>query len=65
MLLSYDSSLKPFSQALRRSQTDAYNLLWFRPRRKQLKKTPYYRQKPIGPYIFFFEQESIHGPETA
>lgn len=53
-MLSYNKGLKPFSQQLRKSMTDAERRLWTRIRGKQLKGYQFYRQKTIGDYIVDF-----------
>ena len=53
-MLSYDKKLKTLSQHLRKSMTDAENMLWLKLRQKQLKGHPFYRQKIIGKYIVDF-----------
>ncbi len=53
-MLSYNKGLKPFSQKLRKTMTDAERKLWSRVRGKQLKGLQFYRQKPIGDYIVDF-----------
>jgi len=50
----YRHNLKSPSRELRTNMTDAEQLLWSRLRRKQLHGVPFYRQKPIGPYIVDF-----------
>jgi very-short-patch-repair endonuclease len=53
-MLSYDKQLKALSQHLRKTMTDAENVLWLKLRRKQLKGHQFYRQKIIGKYIVDF-----------
>jgi very-short-patch-repair endonuclease len=53
-MLQYDKKLKPFSQKLRTTMTDAEILLWSRIKGKQLKGMQFYRQKIIGRYIADF-----------
>ncbi len=53
-MLSYNKGLKPFSQKLRKTMTDAEQKLWSRVRGKQLRDLQFYRQKPIGDYIVDF-----------
>jgi len=53
-MLQYDKNLKPFSQKLRSTMTDAETLLWSKIRGKQLKGMQFYRQKIIGRYIADF-----------
>ncbi len=50
----YNPAQKTFARELRNNQTDAEQLLWQRLRRKQIHGQPFYRQKPIGPYIVDF-----------
>ncbi len=47
-MLSYNKGLKPFSQKLRKTMTDAERRLWSCIKGKQLKNLEFYRQKPIG-----------------
>lgn len=54
MKIYYNQNLKSFSRELRHHQTDAENLLWSRIRRKLIKNTQFYRQRPIGNYIVDF-----------
>jgi very-short-patch-repair endonuclease len=53
-MLQYNPSLKPNSRRLRKTMTDAEQLLWSRIRRKQIRGVQFYRQKPIGDYIIDF-----------
>jgi very-short-patch-repair endonuclease len=53
-MLQYDKKLKPFSQNLRGTMTDAEILLWSKIKGKQLKGVQFYRQKIIGRYIVDF-----------
>ncbi|MCX5900439.1 MAG: endonuclease domain-containing protein [Proteobacteria bacterium] len=53
-MLHYNKKLKPFSQKLRSTMTDAEILLWARIKGKQLKGMQFYRQKIIGRYIADF-----------
>jgi very-short-patch-repair endonuclease len=53
-MLPYERNLKPLSQALRSSMTDAELVLWAKLRRKQLFGFQFYRQKPIGRFIVDF-----------
>jgi len=48
------NDLVSLSGNLRKSQTDAENLLWRRLRREQLKGLRFRRQHPIGRYIVDF-----------
>lgn len=47
------------AQHLRANQTDAEILLWSRLRRKQIKNTQFYRQKPISHFIVDFYAPSV------
>ena len=42
------------ARALRKSQTDAENLLWYRLRNRQLLDLKFRRQRPVGKYIADF-----------
>ncbi len=53
-MLNYNKNLKPVSQKLRVSMTDAEKLLWSRLKSKQVKGLQFYRQKIIGDYIVDF-----------
>lgn len=53
-MLPYNKKLKPLSQKLRSSMTDAERALWGRLRRKQLSNLQFYRQKPLGQFIVDF-----------
>jgi very-short-patch-repair endonuclease len=53
-MLDYDGRLKQPARKLRAMMTDAERRLWSRLRRKQILGVPFYRQKPIGPYIVDF-----------
>jgi very-short-patch-repair endonuclease len=53
-MLRYRANLKQSARRLRRQQTEAEQVLWGRVRRKQIGGVPFYRQKPIGPYIVDF-----------
>jgi very-short-patch-repair endonuclease len=53
-MITYNKRLEETSRKLRRSMTDAENLLWARMRRKQLKEYQFYRQKIIGNFIVDF-----------
>lgn len=59
-MLKYQKHLKHFSRQLRKNMTDAEQTLWAKLRRKQLKGTQFYRQKPIGSYIVDFYCPSKH-----
>ncbi len=50
----YKKTLKPFSQTLRKNQTEAEQILWSRLRRKQILDVQFYRQKPLLNYIVDF-----------
>ena len=53
-MLPYKKELKSRARALRRSMTDAEQLLWTRLRRKQVLGVQFYRQKPLTGYIVDF-----------
>jgi len=53
-MLYYNQKNKIYSRNLRANQTDAEKLLWSRLRLKQINKTQFYRQKPIGNFIVDF-----------
>ena len=53
-MLRYHANLKQPARRLRRHQTEAEQVLWARIRRKQIGGVPFYRQKPLGPYIVDF-----------
>jgi very-short-patch-repair endonuclease len=53
-LSKFDKNLKQYSRELRKSMTDAENLLWSKIRGKQLKGYQFYRQKIIGNCIADF-----------
>lgn len=53
-MLPYNKKLKARSQQLRSSMTDAEISLWSKLRRKQLHGLQFYRQKPLGNFIFDF-----------
>ena len=42
------------AKALRKTSTDAENLLWYRLRNRQLLDLKFRRQRPIGPYVADF-----------
>ena len=50
----YHRHLKQPARRLRRQQTEAEQRLWTRLRRQQIAGVPFYRQRPIGPYIVDF-----------
>ena len=53
-MLRYRANLRRPARRLRRQQTEAEQVLWSHVRRKQIAGVPFYRQKPIGPYIVDF-----------
>ena len=53
-MLPYNPNLKSNARRLRKTITDAEQLLWFRIRKKQIQGVQFYRQKPIGDYIIDF-----------
>ena len=53
-MLPYSRMLKPLARELRKSQTGAEELLWYRLRRKQILGVQFNRQKPIAGYIVDF-----------
>jgi very-short-patch-repair endonuclease len=53
-MIPYNKKLKPLARTLRQNMTDAEQLIWYRIRRKQLARTQFYRQRPIGPFIVDF-----------
>lgn len=53
-MLNYQRNLKPNARQLRKTMTDAEQLLWSALRRKQILSTQFYRQKHIGTYIVDF-----------
>ena len=53
-MLGYKSNLKSIGRRLRSEMTECERMLWSRLRRKQLRGTQFYRQKPIGSYIVDF-----------
>jgi very-short-patch-repair endonuclease len=57
-MFQYNQKNKINSRSLRRNQTDAEILLWSHIRRKQIKNTQFYRQKPIGNFIVDFYAHS-------
>ncbi|MFI3180403.1 MAG: endonuclease domain-containing protein, partial [Methylococcales bacterium] len=50
----YSRATKPLTRELRKNQTGAEELLWFRIRRKQILGVQFNRQKPIASYIVDF-----------
>jgi len=53
-MIPYSRKNKSLSRNLRRAMTEPEVILWSRLRKKQLKNTIFYRQKPIGSYIADF-----------
>ena len=53
-MIPYQKDLKPISRTLRSHLTDSEQALRTRLRRKQLRGTQFYRQKPIGGAIVDF-----------
>ncbi len=53
-MLKYNSNLKHIARSLRTEMTASEQILWSRLRKKQLQRTQFYRQKPIGTYIVDF-----------
>ncbi|MBS4000802.1 MAG: endonuclease domain-containing protein [Desulfobulbaceae bacterium] len=53
-MLDYNIKLKERSRELRNNMTDVEIILWSKLKRKQINKTQFYRQKPIGDYIVDF-----------
>jgi very-short-patch-repair endonuclease len=53
-VLPYSRVTKPLNRELRKNQTGAEELLWFRIRRKQILGVQFNRQKPIASYIVNF-----------
>ncbi len=53
-MLPYCKNLKQYARQLRKSMTDAEQLLWSKIKGKQLKNRQFYRQKIIGNYIADF-----------
>ena len=58
-MLPYNPNLKSNARRLRKTITDAEQLLWFRIRKKQIQGVQFYRQKPIGDYIIDFYAVAI------
>lgn len=54
MVLNYRHDLKQKARSLRSNMTDAEQALWHRLRRKQLRDTQFFRQRPIDKYIVDF-----------
>jgi len=53
-MLPYVREHKIRARELRKNMTEAERLLWAKLRRKQILGVPFYRQKPIGPYVADF-----------
>ncbi len=53
-MLKYNRNLKQTARRLRADMTNSEQILWSRLRKKQLRSTQFYRQKPIGNYIVDF-----------
>jgi len=53
-MLPYSKMTKPLARELRKNQTGAEELLWYRLRRKQILGVQFNRQKPIAGYIVDF-----------
>ncbi|TKJ42460.1 hypothetical protein CEE37_01900 [candidate division LCP-89 bacterium B3_LCP] len=53
-MIYYNPKLKLLARELRNNATEAEKRLWNRIRRKQLKRTQFYRQRVIGNYIVDF-----------
>ncbi len=53
-LFLYNDNLKQYSRKLRKSMTDAENLLWSKVRLRQLNGCQFNRQRIIGNYIVDF-----------
>jgi very-short-patch-repair endonuclease len=53
-MLPYNKKLKPLSQKLRSTMTDAEIALWAKLRKRQLGGLQFYRQKPLGQFIVDF-----------
>lgn len=53
-MLAYSRNLKQPSRDLRTGMTDAEQKIWLFLRRKQILGIPFYRQKPLGPFIVDF-----------
>ncbi len=52
--LAHDEERLEFARELRRSSTDAENLVWRRLRGRQLAGLKFRRQHPAGPYVLDF-----------
>ena len=53
-MLPYRRDLKTKARYLRKTMTDAEQALWWGLRGQQIHEVPFYRQKPIGPYVVDF-----------
>ncbi|MDD5214499.1 MAG: DUF559 domain-containing protein [Methylococcales bacterium] len=53
-MLPYSRTTKPLARELRKNQTGAEELLWYRIRRKQILGVQFNRQRPIEGYIVDF-----------
>jgi very-short-patch-repair endonuclease len=53
-MLDYNIKLEARSRELRANMTDVEIILWSKLKSKQMNKTQFYRQKPIGNYIVDF-----------
>ncbi len=53
-MLPYSRTTKPLARELRKNQTGAEKLLWYRIRRKQILGVQFNRQRPIASYIVDF-----------
>ena len=53
-MLPYSRTTKPLARELRKNQTGAEELLWYRIRRKQILGVQFNRQRPIAGYIVDF-----------
>jgi very-short-patch-repair endonuclease len=58
-MLPYGKNLKHLARDLRKGQTDAEQRLGSPIRRKQLADVPFYRQKPLGPYLLSREMSKF------
>ena len=55
----YNDELKSNARSLRKSQTEAERLLWYKLRSRQIKDIKFYRQYVIGKYILDFYSPSV------
>jgi len=53
-MLKYNPKSKQLARQLRKNQTEAEKLIWRKIRKKQIKNSQFYRQRPIGRYIVDF-----------